>query len=100
MQNCLQISKFRYNFASRKLKNSINETDRQTDRQFPTDAKSILIVVRYAKESVKQNTKSTFAVDYESVNFVGVARNSKSASSGGGGSVHLRDGVQSYCRST
>jgi len=57
-------------------------------------------VVRYAKESVKQNAKSTFAVDYESVNFVGVARNSKSANFGGGGSVHLRDGLQRYCRGT
>lgn len=56
-----------------------------------------LIVVRYAKESVKQNAKSTFAVDYESVNFVGVARNSKNVNSGGGDSAHLRDGVQSYC---
>ena len=52
------------------------------------------MVVRYAKESVKQNTKCTFAVDYGSVNFVGVARNSKNVNYDGGGSAQLRDGLQ------
>ena len=52
---CLHLLIFRRTFASTKLKNSINETDRQTDRQqFPTDTKCILIVVRY---SAKRETE-------------------------------------------